>query len=51
MSFLTKHRIALTRAVILSVGITLITLGILRGELSEILQKAVVVCLECIGIA
>ena len=32
------------------VGITLTVLGILRGETLEILRKAIVVCLECIGI-
>ena len=51
MSFLVKHKFAITRAVILAFGITLITLGILREELAEIFRKAVVVCLECIGIA
>ena len=36
-------------AVVLS-GVALVILGITRGELRDILQKAVVVCLECIGI-
>jgi hypothetical protein len=35
---------------ILSVGITMMTLGLLRGESLEILKKAIVICMECIGI-
>ena len=35
---------------IFAAGIVLAALGIWRGELRGILQKAVVVCLECIGI-
>lgn len=37
-------------AVVLSAGIALMLLGILRGEPESILRKAVFVCLECIGI-
>jgi len=36
--------------VILLLGFSLMILGILRGELHEIMQKAIFVCLECIGI-
>jgi len=35
---------------VLAAGVVLAALGMLRGELNEILRKAVVVCLECIGI-
>ena len=35
---------------ILALGIALAVLGIWRGELSEVWQKAITVCLECIGI-
>jgi len=37
-------------AVILSAGLVLMVLGIIRGEQQEILTKAIFVCLECIGI-
>ena len=35
---------------LLAAGITMAILGILRGETLEILRKAIVICLECIGI-
>jgi len=35
---------------LLAAGITLMISGIIREEPQTILQKAVVVCLECIGI-
>jgi hypothetical protein len=39
------------RWIILSlIGATLLTLGLLRGEAAIVLQKAVRICLECIGI-
>ncbi len=34
----------------LSAGIVLTAAGIWRGEASEVLDKAVRICLECIGI-
>ena len=36
--------------VILLIGIMLMILGILRGELQQIYQKAIIICLECIAI-
>jgi hypothetical protein len=36
--------------VILLVGVIMMTFGLLRGEALEILRKAIVVCMECIGI-
>ena len=50
MSLLIKYKIAVARTLILTGGTVLMILGIMRGELTEILQKAIVVCLECIGI-
>jgi hypothetical protein len=38
------------RLAILTAGLCLAVFGIWRGELAEILRKAVTVCLECIGI-
>jgi len=35
---------------ILAAGVVLAVLGIWRGEAGDVLQKAVAVCLECIGI-
>ena len=35
---------------ILSIGILLIVAGVFRGELNAIMQKAVLVCMECIGL-
>ena len=35
---------------ILTAGMVMMIIGIQRGELQSILQKGVVVCLECIGI-
>jgi len=36
--------------IIFAAGVVLMTLGIFRGELAEILRKGVTICLECIGI-
>jgi len=38
------------QAALLIVGISMMLLGLLRGESLEILRKAIVVCMECIGI-
>jgi hypothetical protein len=38
------------RFALLALGIVFIILGILRGELAEIMQKGATICLECIGI-
>ncbi len=35
---------------LLIASVTLIVLGIFRGEARIVLQKAVLICLECIGI-
>ena len=38
------------RILIAAAGIALLSIGLLRGEASAVLQKAVRICLECIGI-
>jgi len=38
------------RLAILLIGLTLCIMGIMRGELTEIMHKAIIICLECIGI-
>ena len=35
---------------LIAVGITFMIVGILHGELTAIMRKATVICLECIGI-
>ena len=42
-----KHALQL---VLLITGISMMITGILRGEALEILRKAILICLECIGI-
>lgn len=37
-------------AVVAGLGLVLMAFGICRGEMTVVLQKAVNVCLECIGI-
>ena len=37
-------------SILLITGVVLIAFGIWRGELQIIMEKAVMVCLECIGI-
>ncbi len=34
----------------LGIGITFLVVGILGGQLEDIYRKAVMICLECIGI-
>lgn len=46
---------SLNKSIIIKVGVllagaALCVAGIMRGELTVIMRKAVVVCLECIGI-
>lgn len=43
-------RYQLLQIVVLLTGITLLTMGLIRGEALEILRKATVVCMECIGL-
>ena len=38
------------QAAVLLAGIFMMVAGLLRGEALEILNKAIIVCMECIGI-
>ena len=40
----------LTPALVLTAGAALMALGIKNGELAEIMHKAIILCLECVGI-
>lgn len=44
------NKLALWRTFTLALAVILIGVGLLRGEQQEVLQKAVRICLECIGI-
>ncbi|MDD7291935.1 MAG: CD1871A family CXXC motif-containing protein [Clostridiaceae bacterium] len=47
---LASKRITAVRIIILSVAVSMLVFGIFRGEPAVVLQKAVRICLECIGI-
>lgn len=47
---LASKRITAVRIIILSVAVSMLVFGIFRGEPAAVLQKAVRICLECIGI-
>lgn len=40
----------LVRIALLAAAVTLLVVGVLRGEAATVLTKAVNICLECIGI-
>ena len=44
------RRVIIVRFALLTLGIVLCVLGVVRGETTEIMRKGVNVCLECIGI-
>ena len=48
--FVTKPSIIFVRAAAFALGVVFMAMGIVRGEPTEVMRKAVVVCLECIGI-
>lgn len=47
---MTKSRIRWLRIGGLLTGLLFIVIGVLRGEAAEVWDKAVRICLECIGI-
>jgi len=48
LKFVGRRR--LLQAAVLLTGIFMMVAGLLRGEALEILNKAIIVCMECIGI-
>ena len=47
MDFLKQRK---TAALLILVGMILMVLGVLRGEMDTVFMKAVNICLECVGI-
>lgn len=45
-----KKRAWVIPLVLIAIGIAFLIVGIYNGEAQEILRKATVICLECIGI-
>jgi hypothetical protein len=46
----TLSKPSLIRGMFIILGVGLMIFGAFRGELTELMKKAVTVCLECIGI-
>ncbi len=46
----TKSFIRILRATIFLIGVVFIVIGLFRAEHLEVMNKAVKICLECIGI-
>jgi len=49
-TFLHERLGAVVQISLLLLGMLLIGLGLARGEAGEILQRAIFICLECIGL-
>ena len=45
-----RYRYIIIAWIVFAIGIVLIIAGIATGELPAIWQKAVIICLECIGL-
>lgn len=50
MWVMVSRRKAGAQVILLATGGLFIALGILRGEMAEVLAKAIKICLECVGI-
>ena len=48
--FLRPKTIGILAAAVLLAGIAFVAVGVTRGEAAVVLQKAVVICMECIGL-
>ncbi len=44
-----KHRVFIS-SVLFLLGIAMIVIGVLNGEMSDVLEKSIRICLECVGI-
>ena len=52
-AFFTKHkRVAITvvRCAVLAIGVLFVLLGIVNGGMNDVVQKAIKICTECIGL-
>lgn len=47
---MSKKRVRVLRAVVIAAGVVLVGIGLWQGQYGIVLQKAVKICLECIGI-
>jgi len=45
-----RKRLLCAQALLLCAGAVCVAAGVLRGEPAQVLQKAILICLECIGI-
>ena len=45
-----KNRYAVLQIILLAAGLVMAAIGVARGEAQEILEKAIIICMECIGI-
>lgn len=45
-----KNKTLLISVFALAAGVIMLAAGVLRGEARAVMEKAVVICLECIGI-
>jgi hypothetical protein len=50
IDILVKYRLLLIQVSLFTLGAVLLIMGILHSELTEILRKATIICMECIGI-
>ena len=38
------------QALLLFIGILCLSIGFFRGEMTEVMRKAIMICLECVGL-